>query len=145
MLSTIERVLFLRSADIFSAVTGEDLAPLAMVAQEVRFEAGETFIRHGEAGDCLYVVVDGEVGVVVDGVGQVAVRGPGSVQGEMAILADRPRSVDCVAIDGVLALRVDRDDFLELLAERPTLALGVIKVLTQRLYQATEELSRARR
>jgi CRP-like cAMP-binding protein len=142
MLSTIERVLFLKSADIFSVVAGEDLAPVAMVAQEVRFAAGETFIQQGEPGDCLYVIVDGEAGVMVGGKGQIAVRGPGSVLGEMAILADQPRSADCAAITDLLTLRVDRDDFLELLAERPPLALGVIKVLTGRLTEATQELSR---
>lgn len=141
-LSTIERVLFLRSADIFSALTGEDLAPVAMVAQEVNIGAGELFIRRGESGECLYVIVDGEAGVVVPGVGQVAVHGPGSVLGEMAILAGAPRSVDCVASTDVLALRVDRDDFLELLTERPPLAVGVIKVLTRRLDEATRALSR---
>jgi CRP-like cAMP-binding protein len=143
MLSTIERILFLRSADIFSTVSGEDLVPVAMVAQEVRFTARERFIRQGEPGDCLYVIVDGEAGVILSGAGQVAVRGPGSVLGEMAILADQPRSADCVASSEVLALRVDRDDFLELLAERPPLALGIIKVLTRRLTEATQELSRA--
>lgn len=71
MLSTIERILLLRSADIFGAIAAEDLTPLAVVAEEVRFSAGEKFIRRGEFGDCLYVVVNGEVGVLVDGVGEV--------------------------------------------------------------------------
>lgn len=144
MLSTIERVLFLRSADIFSAVTGEDLAPVAMVAEEIRFVAGETFIQKGGPSDCLYVIIDGEAGVIRNGAGRAMVRGPGSVLGEMGILADQPRSADCVAMTGILALKVERDDFLELLAERPPLALGVIKVLTRRLTEATQVLSRAR-
>jgi len=142
MLSTIERVLFLKSADIFSAIAGEDLIPVASVAEEVSFQVGETFIRQGEPGDCLYVVVDGEASVEARGVGQIAVHGPRSVLGEMAILSGRPRSADCTAITDIIALRVDRNDFLDLLAERPPLALGVIKVLTQRLEEATQHLSK---
>jgi len=142
MLSTIERVLFLKSADIFSAIAGEDLIPVESVAEEVSFQVGETFIRQGEPGDCLYVVVDGEASVEARGVGQVAVHGPRSVLGEMAILSGRPRSADCTAITDIIALRVDRNDFLDLLAERPPLALGVIKVLTQRLEEATQHLSK---
>ena len=140
MLSTIERVLFLKSADIFGAVAAEDLVPVARVAEEVSFAAGETFIRQGEPGECVYVIVDGEAGIVVSGVGQVAVRGPRSALGEMAILSDQPRTADCTAITEVTALVIARDDIWELLAERPPLALGVIKVLSQRLDEATKQL-----
>ena len=141
MLTTIERVLFLKSADIFSAIASEDLVPVATVAEEVSFQAGETFIRQGDHGDCLYVMVDGEASVVVRGAGQVAVRGPRSAMGEMALLSDRPRSADCIAITDITALRIDRDAFWELLTERPPLALGVIKVLVRRLDEATQKLS----
>ena len=98
MLSTVERVLFLKVADIFSAVASEDLVPVAMIAQEVHFSAGETFIRQGDLDDCLYAIVDGEVAIVVHGVGQVAVRRSRSAVGEMALLSSRPRSADCVAL-----------------------------------------------
>lgn len=141
MLSTLERVLFLKAADIFGAVSGEDLAPVAMVAQEVYFSAGETFIQQGESGDCLYVIVDGEARVVVRGVGQVATRGPRSVIGEMAIISGRPRTAQCVAITDITALKVDRDDFWELLGERPALALGVIKVLSERFDEAVRNMA----
>src|SRR5579859_332719 len=118
MLSTLERVLFLKCADIFSAISSEDLFPVALVAQEVTFSTGETIIRCGTQGDCLYVVVDGDVSVAAPGGGQVAIRGTESVLGEMAVLSGGPRSADCVAISEVLALRLDRDDFLELITER---------------------------
>jgi CRP-like cAMP-binding protein len=143
MLSTMERVLFLRSVDVFGAITGEDLAPVAIVAEEVAFRTGETIIGQGEPGEGLYVIVDGEVAVVIQGAGQVAVRGPGSVIGEMAVLSGGPRTATCVAVSEVLALQVRRDDFLELLVERPALALGVIGVLTQRLDEATRRLAEA--
>jgi CRP/FNR family cyclic AMP-dependent transcriptional regulator len=58
-LSTIERILFLKSADLFSQIASEDLVPVAHVAQEVHFSAGETFIRQGDAGECLYLIVHG--------------------------------------------------------------------------------------
>ena len=143
MLSTVERVLFLKVADIFSAVASEDLVPVAMIAQEVHFATGEAFIRQGDQDDCLYAIVDGDVGIVVRDVGQVAIRRSRSIVGEMALLSSRPRSTDCVALTEITALRIDRADFWELLAERPSLALGVITVLTQRLDEAVQNLSRS--
>lgn len=141
-LSTIERVLFLKSVGVFGVVSGEDLAPLAAVAQEVRFVVGNPVLVQGEFGDCLYIVVDGEV-TVSAGEGEIAVRGPGSVLGEMAVLSGRARSATCIARTDLFALRLSRDDFLEMLTERPALAIGVIEVLTNRLDEMTQKLAEA--
>lgn len=145
MLSTLERVLFLRSVDMFGSIAGEDLAVVAMVADERSFPAGETLVRQGEPGEGLYVIVEGEVEVTAEGGGHVAMRGVGSVIGEMAVLSGGPRMATCVAVSDVFTLRLQRRDFLVLLAERPALALGVIAVLTQRLDEATRRLAEASR
>ena len=141
-LPTIERVLFLKGAEIFSPLAGEDLLLLAQLAQEVRFQAGQTFIHQDEPGSCLYVVVDGEASIVVRGMGQIGTRGPRSAIGEMAIIWRRPRSADCVAHTDITALKIEYDDFWELMDERPALAQGVIKVLAQRLDVAMENQQR---
>jgi AAA family ATP:ADP antiporter len=142
-LPVIERVLFLKGAELFSQLAGEDLLPLAQVAQEVHFQAGETFIHQDEPGSCLYLIVDGEASIVVQGIGQIGTRGPKGAIGEMAIIWRRPRSADCLALTDVTALRIEHDDFWELMDERPALAQGVIKVLALRLDQVMENLQRA--
>jgi HEAT repeat protein len=139
-LPTIERVLFLKGAELFSQLAGEDLLPLAQVAQEVHFPAGQTFIHQNEAGSCLYVIVDGEAAIIVRGFGQIGTRGPKGAIGEMAIIWQRPRSADCRALTDITALRIDHDDFWELMEERPALAKGVIRVLAQRLDLTMENL-----
>ncbi|HEX8919058.1 MAG TPA: cyclic nucleotide-binding domain-containing protein [Chloroflexota bacterium] len=137
----MERVLFLRTVDLFSGIAGEDLAPLATVAEEARFKAGDILIRQGEVGDGLYIIVDGEVEIRASSDSQIAVRRSGSVIGEMAVLSGQLRSATCIAASEVLALRMLRDDFLEMLAERPALALGIINILTQRLTEVTQRLA----
>ncbi len=141
-LSTVERVLFLKGVEIFGQIATEDLILVAAVAHEVSFKAGETFIRQGDIGDCLYILVDGEASITIPAVGQVATRGPKSVLGEMAIISHRPRSADCVATSDVLALRIDHDDFWELLAQKSSVARGVITVLAERLDEAVANIAR---
>lgn len=140
--STIERVLLLKGVDLFSRIPSEDLAAVAAVASEVHLDAGETFIRQGDAGDCLYLLVEGEVGIVLPGVGRVAVRKAGTSVGEMAILTGQPRSADCVALTEVTALRIDREDFADLLVDQPPVALGIIDVLARRLGEAMDTIQR---
>lgn len=139
-LSTIERVLFLKGAELFNQIASEDLLPVALVAQEVRFNAGETLIREGDPGDCLYIIVDGAASINLRGVGAVATRRSKSSVGEMGIISRQPRSADCVAITDLTALKIDYDDFWDVLAEKPPLALGVIKALSQRLDEAVANL-----
>ena len=139
-LSTIERVLFLKGAELFNQIASEDLLPVALVAQEARFNSGETLIRQGDPGDCLYIIVDGEASINIRGVGAVATRASKSSVGEMGIISRQPRSADCVALTDLTALKIDHDDFWELLAEKPPLALGVIKALSQRLDEAVANL-----
>jgi CRP/FNR family cyclic AMP-dependent transcriptional regulator len=61
MLSTVEKVLFLKSVDLFSKITGEDLNQVAGIAEEVNFEQDELIFQEGEMGDSLYLIVDGSV------------------------------------------------------------------------------------
>jgi hypothetical protein len=144
-LPVIERVLFLKGADLFSQLDAEDLVPVAGRAQEIHFRSGETFIRQEDPGDCMYLIVDGEASIVVRGVGQIGTRGPKGAIGEMAIIWRRPRSADCIALTDITALKIDYEDFWELMDERPALAQGVIKVLALRLDAAMENLQRMKR
>jgi CRP-like cAMP-binding protein len=144
VLSIIERVLLLKEAEMFKAISSEDLVPVARVAREITITAGDTWIHEGDVGDCLYVILSGEAGIMVRGLGQIATRGPRSVIGEMAVISGQPRSADCVAITDITAIRVDDDDFWELLRERPSLARGVITMLAHRLDEAVKNLSTLR-
>jgi len=58
MISTVEKVLFLKSIDLFSQIPGEDLAQVALIATEDAREQGEEIFAEGEAGDALYLVLE---------------------------------------------------------------------------------------
>ena len=60
-LSTLEKVLFLKSMDLFENAVIEELGRIATSQQEVEFEAGETIFREGEPVDALYLVLKGRV------------------------------------------------------------------------------------
>lgn len=136
ILSTIERVLLLKQADIFAQVDPEALLPLARLAEEVHAADGAQLIRQGEFGDSLFVLIEGDVRVVLPERGEVARRGPGDVIGEMSVIRRRPRSADCIADGPVTALKIDHALFWELFGEQPALAQGVVRVLADRLEQA---------
>ncbi len=74
---------------------------------------GDVLTAQGDAGDSLYLVLDGVLTVTVDGL-EVGVVGPGAVLGEHAILENSPRTstltaTTAVRIAEVPAAAVDRD------------------------------------
>ena len=136
MLSTVEKVLFLKSIVLFSQLPGEDLTQVAQVSVEEAHEPGDEIFSEGEAGDALYLVLDGKVRVhKQDRV--LAELGERECFGEMALLDAAPRSATVTALGETQLLKIAREDFQEIMSEKPEIAVGIIKVLTHRLRNAT--------
>jgi len=132
MLTTVEKVLFLKSIDLFRALPAEELAQIAEIADEQEFVAGDPIFAEGEPGDALYLVVEGQVRVHKQDK-QLAVFSVRDVVGEMAVLDGESRSASVTVISDATLLKIGRDDFRDILTERPEIAMGVIKVLSRRL------------
>jgi CRP/FNR family transcriptional regulator, cyclic AMP receptor protein len=135
VIGTAEKVLFLKGVPLFAAISGEDLAEIALIAEEVRADGGDVLMREGEYGDAMYLVADGRVRVRA-GEREVATLGAREIFGEMALLDPGPRSATVEAVDDVTLLRIGRDDLADLMAERPEVPAGLIKVLARRLREA---------
>jgi CRP-like cAMP-binding protein len=138
LISTVEKVLFLKSIDLFSQIPGEDLVRVAQIAEEVEFEPKEAIISEGEIGDSMYLIVAGRV-EVFKGKRLVVQLGERECVGEMAILDSEPRSATVRASTPVSALKIEREDFYDLMTERLDIAQGIIKVLLRRLRQTTAQ------
>ncbi|MGI8549968.1 MAG: DUF5995 family protein [Dehalococcoidia bacterium] len=135
VLSIIEKVLSLKHIDLFVNIPAEDLAVIARAAQERRFRSGHRLIEEGEPGDALYVILDGQVDVVVRGGARILQVGPGAVLGEMGLLLDAPCSATCIAQSNGRALRIRRSDFQVYLVNFPGIAISLLRVLAERIRQ----------
>ena len=140
MLSTVEKVLFLRSVNLFSKISGDDLNQVASITEEVSFERDALIFQEGEMGDTLYLIVDGSV-IIHRQHKEINRLSAKEAFGEMAILDNEPRSASVTAITDVTCLKIDRQDFYELMFEKVEIAYGIIRVLTGRLREANHKLS----
>ena len=132
MISTIEKVLFLKGVDLFKTIPAEELSAIAQITDEVEYTPQQTVVKEGDQGDAMYLIVDGKVKVFV-GERSLAELGIGQCFGEMAILDAEPRSASVAALSDLTLLKIKREDFSEILAEKPEISRGIIKVLTTRL------------
>jgi HEAT repeat protein len=143
MLSTLEKVIILKAADLFSGTPDEVLAEVAAVACEVELKAGETIFAKGDPGDCMFFIVSGQVRVH-DGQHTLDTLGQGDIFGEMAILDPQPRMASVTAVEDTLLLRLDQEALYELMEDRPEVARGIIRVLSRRLRDRVQDLNELR-
>jgi CRP/FNR family transcriptional regulator, cyclic AMP receptor protein len=135
MISTVEKVLFLKGVDLFKGIPGEELSHIAQITDELEYGPAEVIFDEGAQGDAMYLIVDGRV--KVHSREQVfAELGPSQVFGEMSILDAEPRSASITTLTDLSVLKIQREDFMEILSEKPEISLGIIKVLTHRLREA---------
>jgi CRP-like cAMP-binding protein/ATP/ADP translocase/HEAT repeat protein len=140
MLTIVEKVLFLKSVDIFCNIPGPVLSRVAEIAREELFDQGATVITQGEMGSGLYVVVRGEAQLTVDGV-EVARLGESEFFGEMSLFDAEPTSATVFAATDLDVLKVEPLDFSDLMAERVEISHGLISVLIRRLRVASQKTS----
>jgi CRP/FNR family cyclic AMP-dependent transcriptional regulator len=132
MLTTIERAYRLKAVNIFSTLSGEDLANVGLIALELHRGPGDEIIREGDVDDSLYVIVAGRVSVV-KGTRTLAELGEGEVVGELALLDPAPRGATVRALTDVVFLRIDAGPLFQIMQERHEIARAVMRVLARRL------------
>jgi DASS family divalent anion:Na+ symporter len=129
-----ERSERLRSVDLTSGLDRVALARLAAYMDPITVRAGDTIITEGETGDALYIVVRGTFAVLI---GTDARRlntiGPGHYVGELALLVDEPRSATIRADTDGEVLRLERQQFTDLLSRDAAAARAVATTLARRL------------
>lgn len=140
MLSTPQQVGILKTVSIFAGISDEDLVEIASLLAQVEAPAGSTIIERGEMGDCMFIVAEGRVRVH-DGKRTIAVIDAGDVFGEMALLDPAPRSASVVAVEDTRLFRLDAEPLCALMAQRPEVPRGIIRVLSGRLRQRLQDVS----
>jgi len=94
--------------------------------------AGGYIFRIGEAAKVMYLVIEGEVDLML-GDTVVETAGEGAFIGEMALIDDEPRSASARARSDCRVFPIDEARFQSLVQETPFFALQVMKALARRL------------
>jgi CRP/FNR family cyclic AMP-dependent transcriptional regulator len=94
--------------------------------------AGKYIFRIGEAAKVMYLIIEGEVDLML-GDTVVETAREGAFIGEMALIDDEPRSASARAHSDCRVFPIDEARFQSLVKETPFFALQVMKTLAHRL------------
>jgi cAMP-dependent protein kinase regulator len=117
---------------LFAGLSKRDLELVSGIATELELPAGKAITVEGRPGYEFVVIERGYVEVRRGG-RAVAARGPGDYVGEIALVADRPRTATVVAKTPVSVAVIGRREFRALLDQVPALAEQIGSVARTRL------------
>ena len=134
----IEKVLLLKSLNLFKDTPENILADLAPLMKEMQYEQGIEIFKEGETGDCMYIIQQGNIRIH-KGNTTLAILKEKEVFGELSLLDADTRSASATADTDCILYKIDQEPFYELMDERPEVAKGFIKILCQRLRTMNEK------
>jgi CRP-like cAMP-binding protein len=108
------------------------------------YRDGQIIVEQGSVGDCMYVIQEGRVEILVERKGRqvsLATLGERDFFGEMAIFEREVRSATVRALGNVRVLTVDKKSFLRRIHEDPSLALRIVETMSRRIRELDGELA----
>ncbi len=108
------------------------------------YHDGDVIIRQGDEGDCMYVIQEGQVEVILESQGQeipLQVHGPGAFFGEMAIFDKDVRSATVRALGESKILTVDKKNFMRRVHEDPSLAFHLVETMSHRIRELVDKVA----
>lgn len=142
--STPTIVQRLRQIPLFTQLDDGELERIGRAARDKSYPKGSVILFEDDPGDALYVVLSGQVKVVLIGEDGreviLSILKIGDFFGEMSLIDDQPRSAHVIAIEDSDLLVLRREDFRACLEESPRIALGLLQALSRRLRRADDKI-----
>jgi CRP/FNR family cyclic AMP-dependent transcriptional regulator len=135
----------LSRAPLFQALDEEGASALRAGVVEVRLARGDRLFDEGDAGDRLYVILDGKIKLTraaADGrENLLSVLGPGEMFGELSLFDPRPRTASAVAVTDARLAALAHDSLRAWLTGRPDVAMHLLRALAQRLRRTNDVMA----
>lgn len=106
-----------------------------------QYKDGETIIKQGTVGDCVYVIQKGKVEVINEKEGKeikVAELGEKEFFGEMALFEKDVRSCTVRAVGDASILTLDKKNFYKTIQKDPSIAFRLLERMSTRLRETNK-------
>jgi CRP/FNR family cyclic AMP-dependent transcriptional regulator len=141
------RASFIGSHNLLSGLPREYSSRILARAPAISLKKGHTLFETGAVGDGCHLLEEGVLKVSIasdQGAERIlAILGPGSIVGELAMIDGLPRSATVQALRDSKLTFVSRSVFLECLRDYPEIYAHLVAILVARLRQADEEVAAA--
>ena len=108
------------------------------------YSDGEVITRQGDVGDCMFVIQQGRVQVLIERDGietPLRVANEGEFLGEMAIFDHEERSATLCALGEARLLTIDKKNFLKRIHKDPSLAFRLVQTMSKRVRDLSDQIA----
>ncbi|MEM7293796.1 MAG: protein kinase, partial [Pseudomonadota bacterium] len=127
----------LSSVEILKDLEPEAIREIANQMGAAEFGPSDTIVKHGQKGDRLYIIADGQVEVnlpiKLGYPAQKVTLNKGAVVGEISMLTEKPYSASIVALNNVSTLFLQRHQFVALIEKHKSFARAMSSLMTERI------------
>lgn len=140
MLTIIEKVIFLQEIDEFEEIPTEQLSHIASITEEIEYEPDTTIIRQDEPAEALYLVLEGKVRLHRDGHDIMVVEDKGDFGLWSLFDKEQPNIATATTIEPTRLLKIDREEFYEIVADYVEITQGILKSIARRIRHLGDEI-----
>src|SRR5262249_41091421 len=137
----------LKSIPLFTGMDDEERAAIAAIMDEERFKAGQVIFNAEQLGGTLYIIQAGQIELSIkDDDGEkliLELLETGDFFGELSLIDGGNRSATATATQRTDTLVLERQEFLDLMMQKPHMAQDVMVALSKRI-RRTDNLLRRR-
>ncbi|PVY39727.1 Crp/Fnr family transcriptional regulator [Pontibacter virosus] len=128
----IEKVLMLKSSEIFRNIPEQELVELAGILEEIYLEPDFRIFSKGDIGKCMYFIFKGRVRIH-DGHTELALLEEYDIVGELSVLDAEKRSASATTVDEAILLKLDQEPFYEIMMNSTEVLRGILNTICRRL------------
>jgi CRP/FNR family transcriptional regulator, cyclic AMP receptor protein len=134
----------LSKVPLFSSLTAEEINILGEISTKKKFGREEIVIMQGEEGGSFFLILSGQVKVVIDSPQgrevTLAILGHDDFFGEMSLVDGAARSATVITLASTEALMISVRDFHNYLKKYPEVSIKLMKIFIDRLRHAARQI-----
>ena len=134
----------LENITLLKGLDSSQLEALEAGGKRRKYKKGSIILNRGDTTDHLFILISGQVDAYIEEDDKriiVNTMAQGESFGELAMLADEPRSVNIVAVKDCEVLVLQQEAIYKYLAESPEFARNIIQRLAKKVIALTEDVS----
>ncbi len=141
---SLSLIQVLMHAPLLAGITEAEAISLFAASEKLRLKRNVRLVESGQAEHAFYLILSGQVKVVLEGdKGKsvtLATLGAGECIGEMGALDQQAASATVIANSVVDVLRLHRETFVEVLHQNPQISISILQTLSRRLRHADAQI-----
>ncbi|MDQ6972871.1 MAG: SulP family inorganic anion transporter [Mariprofundaceae bacterium] len=134
-----DQELELTESELFRDFNDKEMALIAPYLKSIRMKTGTNVFHEGDAGDALYILLKGQVEILLPYSSRKKIRlakfGPGTIFGEVAFLEPGKRTAEAAVVLDGRCMQLSHAAMQELCSKHPDIGIRILVRLGHRLSQ----------